>query len=208
MRKRVSFLLLVALVVLPAGFAKDKSKLTLPSYILKAKTVSVLIDPNSGVDVKDPQANRVAQKDVETALLKWGRFEPVIDSSTAELLIVVRRGNGKVANATLPAPQQNRRPSVLSGNDTDVLVGGQRGNQPNSPNNPDTSLPGRPHPQTEVGEPDDSFLVYEGQQSNALDSNPGWRYVAKDGLHSHNVPAVDAFRKAIEDAEKAAAAKP
>ncbi|MGI4756456.1 MAG: hypothetical protein ACRYGF_06360 [Janthinobacterium lividum] len=201
-------MLLVTLLVLPVGFAKDKAKAVLPSYILKAKTVSVLIDPNSGIEVADPQANRTAQKDVETALLKWGRFEPVIDSATAELLIVVRRGNGKVVNSTLPAPQQNRRPSVISGDDANILVGGQRGTEPNSPNHPDTSLPGRPHPQIEAGEPDDSFLVYEGQQRDALDSNPGWRYVAKDGLRPHNVPAVDAFRKAIEDAEKAAAAKP
>jgi hypothetical protein len=205
MRKRVAFLLLAVLAILPAVLAKDKTKVLLPNYVLKAKTVAVLIDPNTGVDVADPEANRTAQKDVETALMKWGRFEPVIDSATAELLIVVRRGNGTPVKATLPAPQQNRRPAVISGTDTDILIGGQRGKQPNTPNQPDTSAPDTPHPQIEAGEADDSFLVYEGQQKDALDGNPGWRYVAKDALHAHNVPAVDAFRKAIEDAEKAAA---
>ncbi len=206
MRNQASFLLMIgALSVLPSGFAKDKTKVLLPNYILHAKTVAVLIDPNAGVEVSDPQANRVAQKDVETALLKWGRFEPVIDSATADLLIVVRKGNGRAVNSTLPDPQQNRRPGVINGTDTSVLIGGQRGNQPNAPNRPDTSSPGNPHPQTEIGEADDSFLVYEGQQKDALDANTGWRYVAKDALHSHNVPAVDAFRKAIADAEKSPA---
>ena len=211
MRKRASCLLIGVLLALPSGFAKDKKPL-LPNYILQAKTVAVLIDPNAGVSVTDPQANRVAQKDVETALLKWGRLEPVLDSATADLLIVVRKGNGRTVNATIPDPQQNRRPGVINGTDTGVLIGGQRGNQPNAPNQPDSTLPGRPGPQTEVGEADDSFLVYEGQQAglprDALDASPGWRYVTKDALRSHNVPAVDAFRKAIDDAQKAPAAKP
>jgi hypothetical protein len=205
MRKGVSFLLLGVLSVLPSALAKDKTKVLLPNYILQAKTVAVLIDPNSGDDVMNPEANRTAQKDVETALLKWGRFQPVIDSATAELLIVVRRGNGKGVTATLPTPQQNRRPAVINGTDTDILIGGQRGRQPNAPNQPDASGPDTPHPQIEAGQADDSFTVYEGQQKGALDANPGWRYVAKESLHAHNVPAVEVFRKAIDDAEKAAA---
>lgn len=206
MRSRASFLLIAVLSILPSGFAKDKTKVSLPTYILRAKTVSVLIDPNAGVELTDPQANRTAQKDVEAALLQWGRFEPAIDSATADLLIVVRKGNGRNVNATIPAPQQNRRPGVINGTDTGILIGGQRGKQPNAPNAPDTSSPGSPHPQTEIGEANDSFLVYEGQQAgqqkDALDTSPGWRYVARDGLRSHSVPAVDAFRKAIADAEK------
>jgi hypothetical protein len=34
-----------------------------------------------------------------------------------------------------------------------------------------------------------------------------WRYIAKDALRGPNVPAVDQFRKAIDDSEKAAAKK-
>jgi hypothetical protein len=205
MRKQASFLLLGALSFLPTSVAKDKTKDLLPGYILQAKTVAVLIDPDAGVDVTAPEANRTAQKDVETALLHWGRFEPVIDSSTADLLIVVRKGNGKNVNATIPDTQQNRRPGVVNGTDTSILIGGQRGKQPNTPGEPDASLPGGPHPKTEIGEAADSFLVYEGQQKDALDTSPGWRFVAKDALHSHDVPAVDAFRKAIADAEKKSA---
>ena len=209
MQTRPYVLLTGALMMLLPAFAKDKKKILLPNYILQAKTVTVLIDPNAGIDVADPEANRTAQKDVEAALLTWGRFEPVIASASSDLIIVVRRGNGKPVNATLPAPQQNRRPAVINGTDTGVLIGGQRGNQPNAPGPPDTSSTGLPRPQTEVGESDDSFLVYEGQAAGqsdrALDNNPGWRYAASDALRPHTVPAVDAFRKAIADAEKAAA---
>jgi hypothetical protein len=58
----------------------------------------------------------------------------------------------------------------------------------------------------EVGGSEDWFIVYEGKVAKPLNGAPGWRYVAEDGLHSHNVPAVDAFKKAVAEGEKAAAA--
>jgi hypothetical protein len=58
----------------------------------------------------------------------------------------------------------------------------------------------------EIGGADDSFTVYEGKVAKPLNGAPGWKYVAPDGLHSHNVPAVDAFKKAVAAGEKAAAA--
>lgn len=54
-----------------------------------------------------------------------------------------------------------------------------------------------------MGTPGDVFQVFNGKMDDPLDSPPGWQYVKKDGLHSHDVPAVGAFRKAIADAEKA-----
>jgi hypothetical protein len=51
-------------------------------------------------------------------------------------------------------------------------------------------------------------VVYEGGGDRPLDRAPAWRYIAKDGLMPHSVPAVDAFRKAVADAEKAAAKTP
>jgi len=48
------------------------------------------------------------------------------------------------------------------------------------------------------------FLVFRGQRENALDYPPVWRYMAKDGLRSPSVPAVEEFRKTIVEAEKQA----
>jgi len=60
---------------------------------------------------------------------------------------------------------------------------------------------------TEVGPSQDTFAVYRGKVEYPLDSSPVWRYIAKNSLRSPAVPAVDEFRKAIADAEKAAAQK-
>ena len=63
-------------------------------------------------------------------------------------------------------------------------------------------------PQTEIGGADDSFTVFQGGVKDPLDGNPAWRYTAKDGLRPHSVPAVDEFRKALAEADKAAAKHP
>jgi hypothetical protein len=89
---------------LPFLLAKDKSKSPLPTYALQARTVAIIIDPTAGVSLDDPQANHVAQRDVETALLNWGRFQPVLDGQSADLIIVIRRGTGKVASGTVHEP--------------------------------------------------------------------------------------------------------
>ncbi len=68
----------------------------------------------------------------------------------------------------------------------------------------------RPHPQAEIGSAtaDDSFVVYMGKVQDPLNSSPVWRLTEKNALKPHSVPAVDAFRKAVDDAEQAAAKQP
>jgi len=56
----------------------------------------------------------------------------------------------------------------------------------------------------QAGTPGDVFQVFDGKTEKPLDGVPGWQYVKKDGLHPHDVPAVAAFRKAIDEAEKQA----
>ena len=92
MLKCASALFAVSLLV-TLGFAKDK-KTALPAYVLSAKTVAVIIDPSAGISIDNPRANEDAQKDVEAALLSWGRFEPVLSKETADLIIVLRGGTG------------------------------------------------------------------------------------------------------------------
>ena len=199
--------LLVVSLLATLGFAKDK-KHTLPGYVLQAHTVAVVIDPDAGLSVEDPRANQVAQKDVEAALLSWGRFEPILSRQSADLIIVIRKGNGRLTNETIPDARQNNRAGVITPADNGISAGGQRGGQPNISDDGLGPTQGPPRPQMEVGEADDSFLVYEGGVEHPLDSPPAWRYVAKDGLSPGIVPAVAVFKKAVADAEKAAAKTP
>jgi hypothetical protein len=212
MRRRVSRAVAVGLLVAAGllakgALAKNKNDKILPDYILRAHTVAVMIDPNAGVSVDDPQANVVAQKDVERALLNWGRFTPVVSAQGADLIIVIRKGHGRMADDTLSVPSQdNNRPGMINPMDHGASVGTQHGTQQGVIGSglPDASSV---RPQMEVGAVDDSFVVYEGDSKDPLNGPAGWRYTAKDSLRSHNVPAVEEFKKAVAAAEKAAAAK-
>ncbi len=107
--------------------------------------------------------------------------------------------------------------------DTGIDIGAQHGQPPPyaggaSDASQGSSIPSqngpmidqRPQPQAEIGNAtsEDSFLVYRGRTENPLDSSPVWRYVAKNCLKPHTVPAVDVFRKTVDDAEQAAANQP
>jgi hypothetical protein len=205
MLRRASTVFAVILMV-TLGFAKDK-KNALPAYVLSAKTVAIIIDPSAGISIDNPRANEEAQKDVEAALLSWGRFEPVLSKQTADLIIVLRRGSGRMMNETMPDPR-NDRVGVITPTDNGGSMGGQRGPQPGMAGGPGMG-PGQqsPNSQAEIGQADDSFVVYKGGEEKPLSTPPAWTYVAMDGLSPHSVPAVTAFRKAVENAEKGAAAK-
>lgn len=207
-------------------FARDKQKSTLPTYVLQAHTVSILIDREAGVSLDNPQANEVAQRDVETALLNWGRYQPILDGPNADLIIVIRRGTGKLASGTIHDPRQGRRPVTIDPTDTGIDAGAQRGQAPPYAGDlPDASqgsaggplngpmnrpIDQVPHPQAEIGSSaaEDSFIVYQGKIDNPTDAPPVWRYQAKNALKPHTVPAVDVFRKAVDEAEQAAAKQP
>lgn len=206
MSKRTAVLLAATLLLASSGFAKDKKRI-LPAYVLNAHSVAVIIDPDAGLSVEDPQANTVAQKDVERALVAWGRFEPMPSTRAADLIIVVRKGSGRIVNQTVTDTRQNRRPGDIDATDSTVTLGAQHGQQPGLSGDA-SSTQTASHSQTELGATGDSFLVYEGGVDNPLDHSPAWRYVAEDGLRPHTVPAVAEFRKALAEAEKVAAKNP
>jgi hypothetical protein len=106
----VSMLLLFCL----GAAGKDKKKVLLPTDVLRARTVWVMVDPDAGVDVRDPNANRTAQENVVSALNAWGRLSTVTDASTADLIIVVRKGNGKIAQPTIGGTPINSPPPVIA----------------------------------------------------------------------------------------------
>jgi hypothetical protein len=201
------------------AFAKDKKKAPLPEDILRAHSVLVIVDPSAGVDLQDPNANRLARTDVEQALYKWGRFTTVQEGSTADLIIVVRKSNGKIVQPTIGGTPVNGTPPVSIGstsdpNQTTTHAAGRWGASgiPNDPSNAGTQ-PAIPQPQIEAGPTQDSFVVYRGGIKDdpywsPLDTPAVWRYTAKNALESPSVPAVDAFRKAIADSEKQLASNP
>ena len=210
MKKHLSTPLMLGLLMAVPVLAKSKDK-TLPPYILQAHTVAVIIDPAAGVDPEDPQANRVAQHDVETALMNWGRFQRVMGPQGADLIIVIRKGHGRLVDATITDPMQNNRPGAINATDNGIGVGVQNpSRQPNmgDPNSAGPQTQPRPttRPQMEIGGADDSFVVFDGTVAKPLNGSPGWRYTAPDGLRPHSVPAVEEFRKAVAAADKAAAA--
>jgi hypothetical protein len=195
------------------GVAKDKKKTVLPADILRAQTVLVVVDPNAGMDVADPNANRIAQVDVEQALMKWGRFSLAMDASTADLVITVSKGNGKIAQGDIGGVPVNNRPVIFQPNNSGVLIGGRQGNNgnPNDPSNPQ-SQPPDPRPQATVGQSQDMFVVYRNNkndpQSAPLDTPAVWRYTSRSALRSPDVPAVDEFRNVIAESEKQLSGKP
>jgi hypothetical protein len=195
-------LLLCSLVA--AG--KDKKKIILPADVLKAETVLVVIEPDAGEPMDAPMANRTARNDVETAIMNWGRFRLALNASDADLIISVRKGSGKVAEPTIGGIPDDR-PVILDPSQSGPRVGGQKGSPPPL-SQPNASPQQGPHPQVEMGQSDDMFAVYRGKRENPLDSPPVWRYSAHDALRSPGVPAVDAFRKAILEAEKQQAVNP
>ncbi len=207
----VSILLLSCLIA--AG--KDKKKVVLPADILQARTVLVVVDPDAGVDAQDPLANRTARENVEKAIEKWGRLDLVTEATTADLIITVRKGNGKVAQGTIGGTPANGTPPVSIGSTTTpdsstTRAAGRWGNSgvpgdPSNTQNPSTT----PYPQLQVGQTQDSLAVYRAAHTGSpLDAPAVWRYTAKDALSSPDVPAVDAFRKAVTESERQLASGP
>jgi hypothetical protein len=200
-----SLVLLSALLVAPLS-AKDKNKSALPEYVLRARTVLVVIAPDAGEPLDQPMANSTARENVEKALMQWGRLQPVLDGQEADLVIAVRTGNGKMVNPTIKGGPIDNRPGVVQPIDGGIRIGGQQGRPPYG-NDPGMGPQDRgPHVSNEVGPSEDSFEVHRGG-ADALDSPAVWRYVAKDCLRPPSVSAVEEFRKAVAKAEQPQPAK-
>jgi hypothetical protein len=208
---RRGFAVSVMLLCCVVASGKDKKKVLLPADILQAQTVLVMVDPDAGVDMQDPNANRIARENVEGALVKWGWLRPVAGGSAADLIIVVRKGNGKMAQPTIGGTPVNNTPPVIGGrvgNPPACDVSDPRcgGSESGSPSNAGPISSGA-HPQMEVSSTEDTFAVYRGGP-DALDAPAVWRYTATDALDAPDVPAVEAFRKLVAESEKQLASKP
>jgi hypothetical protein len=194
----------IILLSLSAGmlYAGGK-KSTLPTYILNARTVLVLIDPDAQTSMTSPLANKQAQDDVEKAFMRWGRLQPVLDPSNADLVVTVRKGSDHPVQPTVGGVPTNDRPVIVQQTGNQTRVGGQV-QTPGTTQNP---APGA-GPGMEVAPSEDTFAVYQGHVDSPLERSAAWRCVRKGALNSPSVPAVDDFRKAIEEAEKQQKKKP
>ena len=205
-------LTVLAPLLLSLVFAQDKkaSKAnTLPAFVTDAHTVTVVVFPDASNPVNNPNANRDAQSNVEQALTKWGHFRLGVDPQTSDLVIAIRRSTGKGANTTIRGGGVNDRPVILEPSNDGIRIGGQQGRAPNTTWDPRATSPNdKPRVEASAGSSDDAFEVYRGNQIFPLDSAPLWRFNGKDVLKSPNVPAVAAFRKAVEDALKQAKTPP
>jgi hypothetical protein len=210
MLHRTSLTVSVLFVSCFVAAGKDKKKVLLPADILRAHSVLVMVDPNAGVDPQHPNTNNDARRDVENALVKWGRLDPVKDAYTADLIITVRRGQGKIAEPTIGGtPINNTPPVMVQPSQTGISAAGRSGN-PGFPGDASNgqSPSSRPYPQMEAGGTQDMFVVYRGTPLNPLDAPAVWRYSAKDALASPDVPAVEVFRKLVAESEKQLANNP
>jgi hypothetical protein len=194
-----SLVMIAALLALPAA-AKDKKKVSLPEYVLRASTVLVVVSPGAGEPIDEPMANSTARENVEKALREWGRFRVVLDGQESDLVISVRTGSGKVMRPTIKGGPIDQRGGVGQGTDSTVRIGAQQGHPP--VNNPGSDPQGGPRMSNEIGPTEDMFEVYRGGVSEPMNSSAVWRYVAKDCLRAPNVSAVEEFRRAIAEAEK------
>jgi len=203
MTRRLCSLLVPLLLLVSAVSGKDKHKPALPEYVLRAQTVRVVIDPNAGEPLDQPQTNAIARDNVEKALMDWGRFRLVLDGQESDLVIVIRTGDGRMTRPTMKGGPIDQRPGYGQSSDGNIRIGGQQGQPP--PLGDPGSYPQnrRPSMGTETGPSEDSFEVHQGGLDNPLDSPPVWRLIRKDCLRpTPQVPAVEEFRKAVADAEK------
>jgi hypothetical protein len=124
-----------------------------------------------------------------------------MDGQQADLVISVRTGSDRMVRPTIKGGPIDQRGGVAQGTDSSIRIGGGHGRQPgNDPTmNPQDQ---GPHMGNEIGPSDDTFEVYRGDVSDALDSPPVWRYIAKNCLRAPTMPAVDEFRKAVTDSQK------
>jgi hypothetical protein len=192
MTRRLCSLLALILLLTTSALTKQK-KPRISDYILHAETVIVAIEPDTGEPLDNPNANKQARENVERALTQWGRFRIIPDGQQSDLVVGIRIGNDKLVRPTIKA-DDNIRIGQIGQRSQGPPLGGEPRPDPDSRN---------PRITNEVGPTADSFSVYRGGRANGFSSSALWHYTAKECLRAPEIKAVEEFRKAVADAEKA-----
>lgn len=192
-----------------AAAQKPPIPLTYVQDVLQARLVAVV--PYSGSEpMADLQENQRARLDVETAMVKWGRYQVTGDTAIADLIIVVRKG--RASGATIGNDKTANPNVILYPSDSGTTIHLGRGqNPPLSRTDPPPQA--SPRLGTETGSADDLLEVYLGGTPRVddasrkatqypLDEPPIWFYTATDALKPPKVEAVTRFREAVEAAAK------
>lgn len=205
--------MLVATVAVSMGstaLAKKKEKAPLSELVVKAQSVAVLILPGTRESFADPVGNRRAQEDVEKAFMKWGRYQLKQEAFTADLVIGVRKGTGTVASPTVGGPIPDTRPATIETTDNAIRIGAQKGQPPGQTQSGDAGAAGTNGGATtgvQGGGAEDVIEVFIGGDGYSADSAPIWVCRKVDGLKAPTMSAVEQFKKAVEETEKAIAQK-
>lgn len=142
--RRLGLLALVVILSLSPGIAKDKTKNLLPDYVLKARTVLIVVTPEPAHPATDPSQNRTVQEDVEKAFVQWGRLQPVYNVQSADLVVALRKGTGRTVTPTVSGiPTDGGSVVVAPTRREAVVVGGQPG-PPDVSNDPALGRPQNP----------------------------------------------------------------
>jgi len=185
------------LLLLVIAQAQAKKKEQLPDEVLKAQTVLFLIFPDARAPLTNPPAVETIRDDMEKAMMKWGRFR-VARTGNADLLIVARKGHVEPPTYILPP------------NDKGPVNHPNSGGPAPDPNTPGLAPPRESAQRTAAAllAEEDSFEVYRGGIEHPLDAAAIWQYRAVNALRGPKVPAIERFRKAIEESERQLQQKP
>jgi hypothetical protein len=208
MRVRILALFAGIVVLASCVAAKKKEKQVLPDTVLRAQTVFVVIQPDAKEPLTEPNANLKAQKAVEEALMKWGKFRLALDPTTADIIISVQKGTEKAVSPTMNGGPVDSRPVDAEGDASQIRIMGQKGHPPDttsiSANDPNPNTPA--HTGTQTGGSEDILRLFiGGAVEYPLDYAPVWAYSRKDALKGPEVAAVAEFKKVFEESEKVAA---
>jgi hypothetical protein len=185
-RRTTVFFLLVLFVCQSA--AKDKKHL--PDELLTAKTFAIVVDVDSHEVATNPNIQETLQKELETAIVNWGRYR-LAPRATADLLIVAHMGHVNP-------------PSVTSRPDKPEWTNPNTGPGP-YPGTPGMRNPGLGAPDRDAARlrsEEDSFEVYPAKTANLTEAARLWQYRAALALRGPKIAAIEKFRKAIDASEK------
>ena len=186
--RRCLIFFFVALLFSSPAFCKDKKKKqVLPDAVLRAKTVAVIVDPDAGASIANPNEQVNARAAVEDALRKWGRFSivPTVGPDT-DLVIEIRKASS--SSTVLRGGGINQRPPITIG-------GVGLGVPPPSD--------GGPRMGNEVGPNLDFFTVRLSNGNTDSSGTIVWRYSGKNVLNAPAVRAVEEFKKVLTESEEA-----